>query len=68
MSKKDRAISKNETGQMKFYHPTFIFDPLKEAVKGIERIIFDSGLPYNMEYRPDDGYFSLELYKSKEEN
>ena len=64
MNKKDKKVV-NES-PMNFYHPTFIFDPLKSAVKGIEQIIFDSGLPYNMEYRPDDGYFSVELFNTKE--
>ena len=64
MNKKDKKVP-NEL-PFNYIQPTFIFDPLKEAVKAIERIIFDCGLPYNMEYRPDDGYFSVELYNEKE--
>lgn len=65
MSKKDKKVP-NEV-PINYFNPTFIFDPFKEAIKGIERIIFDSGLPYNIEYRPDDGYFSLELYKCEKD-
>lgn len=51
----------NET-QPKLYVPEFYLNPLEKAVWDIENIVIRSGLPYNIEYRPDDGYFSLELY------
>jgi hypothetical protein len=47
--------------------PEYYIDPLKSAVFNIERVIINSGLTYNMEYRPDDGYFSLELYGANKE-
>lgn len=52
--------------EIKFFMPEFRIDPLERAVKEIERIIFESGLPYSMEYRPDDGYFTLKIEKTKE--
>ena len=52
----------------KFLAPDFYTDPFQNAVRDIQPIIFTSGLPYSIEYRPDDGYFSLELYKDAKEN
>lgn len=61
MAKKDKKVP--NVSPMSYRYPSFYFDPFKEATREIERIIFESGLPCAMEYRPDDGYFSLELYK-----
>ena len=45
--------------------PSLFTDPLKTAVTGIEAIIFESGLPYEMEYYPKDRYFTLSIRDEK---
>ena len=52
--------------EIQFFMTNFHLDPLQRAVKDIEHIIFESGLPYSMEYRPDDGYLTLKIEKTKE--
>ena len=54
--------------QMKLFYPPFAVDPLQKAAWEIEKIIVDSGLPYYMEYRPDDNYFTVKLYNKNKEN
>lgn len=66
MAKKDKKVP-NEL-PIKYFYPEFHIDPLQKAVWEVEKIIINSGLPYNMKYRPDDGYFSVELYNGKKEN
>ena len=64
MVKKDLKVS-NES-PLKAFIPAFSIDPLQKAVMDIQGIIYNSGLPYNMEYRPDDGYFMLKLENKKQ--
>lgn len=63
MARKDKKVP-NES-PMKYFYPAFNLDPFQNAALKIEDVICGSGLPFNMEYRPDDGYFSVELYNKK---
>lgn len=63
MNKKDKKVP-NEA-PVRFFMPEFRIDPLQKAVREIEGVIFDSGLPFNMDYRPEDNYFRLELEDNK---
>lgn len=46
---------------LKTFLPELYIDSLQKAVKEIEGIIFNSGLPYSMDYQPDKDFFMLKL-------
>ena len=66
MAKKDTKVP--NTSEFKFLTPEIIrIDPLHVVVRNIESIIFESGLPYDMEYDPKERYFTLTIRDEKED-